>query len=130
RSPVAARTARPPPAFRASGTLEPDRRGGSHSRCSLGDGAYARMRIYRPRGEAEIIRVPCRRRQTRRSRNTDTTGRNREADMALDEAKLNALVGRIVDEFGAIACAPLVLLGDRLGIFRKMAGAGLMDADA
>jgi 2-polyprenyl-3-methyl-5-hydroxy-6-metoxy-1,4-benzoquinol methylase len=57
------------------------------------------------------------------------TGRTEETDMALDEAKLNALVGRIVDEFGAIASAPLVLLGDRLGIFRKMAGAGPMDAD-
>ena len=50
--------------------------------------------------------------------------------MAFDEAKLNALVGRIVEEFGAIANAPLVVLGDRLGIFRKMAGAGPMDVDA
>jgi SAM-dependent methyltransferase len=50
--------------------------------------------------------------------------------MAFDETKLNAMVGKIVDEFGAIATAPLVVLGDRLGIFRKMAGAGPMDADA
>ncbi|MBX3590490.1 MAG: hypothetical protein KF755_06235 [Burkholderiaceae bacterium] len=50
--------------------------------------------------------------------------------MAVDEAKLNALVGRIVEEFGAIANAPLVVLGDRLGLFRKMAGAGPMDAEA
>ncbi|MCL4182924.1 MAG: methyltransferase domain-containing protein [Burkholderiaceae bacterium] len=49
--------------------------------------------------------------------------------MAVDEAKLNDLVGRIVGEFGAIASAPLVVLGDRLGIFRKMAGAGAMSAD-
>lgn len=50
--------------------------------------------------------------------------------MAVDEAKLNALVGRIVEEFGAIANAPLVVLGDRLGLFRKMAGAGPMDVEA
>ncbi len=50
--------------------------------------------------------------------------------MAFDEAKLNALVGRIVGEFGAIASAPLVVLGDRLGLFRKMAGAGPMSSDA
>jgi len=52
------------------------------------------------------------------------------AAMAFDEAKLNALVGRIVEEFGAIANAPLVVLGDRLGLFREMAGAGPMDAEA
>src|SRR5690606_11155525 len=42
------------------------------------------------------------------------TGRPEEANMAFDEAKLNAPVGKIVDEFGAIASAPLVVLGDRL----------------
>jgi hypothetical protein len=37
---------------------------------------------------------------------------------------------RVVGEFGALASAPLVLLGDRLGLFRAMAGAAPMTADA
>ena len=49
--------------------------------------------------------------------------------MTIDEAKLNALLGRIVGEFGAIASAPLVILGDRLGLYKAMAGSGPMTAD-
>ena len=44
--------------------------------------------------------------------------------MKVDEDKLNALMGRMVTEFGAMASAPLVLLGDRLGLYKAMAGAG------
>ncbi len=50
--------------------------------------------------------------------------------MNVDMAKLEALTGRIVGEFGALASAPLVLLGDRLGLYRAMAGAGPTTADA
>jgi SAM-dependent methyltransferase len=46
--------------------------------------------------------------------------------MKVDNDKLNALMGRMVAEFGAMASAPLVLLGDRLGLYKAMAGAGPM----
>ena len=49
--------------------------------------------------------------------------------MKIVEDKLNALMGRMVAEFGAMASAPLVLLGDRLGLYKAMAGAGPMTAD-
>jgi SAM-dependent methyltransferase len=49
--------------------------------------------------------------------------------MQVDEEKLNALMGKMVGEFGAIASAPLVVLGDRLGLYKAMAGAGPMTAD-
>jgi SAM-dependent methyltransferase len=50
--------------------------------------------------------------------------------MEPDPVKLDALVGRIVGEFGAIASAPLVVLGDRLGLYRAMKDAGPTTADA
>jgi SAM-dependent methyltransferase len=49
--------------------------------------------------------------------------------MDVDPVKLDALVGRIVGEFGALASAPLTVLGDRLGLYRAMAGAGPITAD-
>jgi len=49
--------------------------------------------------------------------------------MQVDEGKLNALMGRMVVEFGALASAPLVILGDRLGLYKAMAGAGPMTAE-
>jgi SAM-dependent methyltransferase len=49
--------------------------------------------------------------------------------MQIDEDKLNALMGKVVGEFGALASAPLVILGDRLGLYKAMAGAGPMTAD-
>ncbi|TXL66899.1 methyltransferase domain-containing protein [Zeimonas arvi] len=49
--------------------------------------------------------------------------------MSLDQAKLDSFLGKMVNELGAIASAPLVVLGDRLGLFRSMAGAGPMSID-
>ena len=49
--------------------------------------------------------------------------------MQVDEGKLNALTGRMVAEFGALASAPLVILGDRLGLYKAMAGAGPTTAE-
>jgi SAM-dependent methyltransferase len=49
--------------------------------------------------------------------------------MEIDQAKLDALLGRMVGEFGAIAGAPLVILGDRLGLYKAMAGAGPLTAE-
>jgi len=49
--------------------------------------------------------------------------------MQIDEDKLNALLERMGAEFGALAGAPLVILGDRLGLYKAMAGAGPLTAD-
>jgi SAM-dependent methyltransferase len=45
---------------------------------------------------------------------------------AIDERKLNELLGRAVVDFGAVSIAPLVLIGDRLGLYRALAEAGPM----
>ena len=44
--------------------------------------------------------------------------------MAVDEAKLNELVGSVVSDFGASLSAPLMLIGDDLGLYRALADAG------
>jgi SAM-dependent methyltransferase len=44
--------------------------------------------------------------------------------MAVDEAKLEAFVGQAIVDFGATVGAGLVVIGDRLGLYRAMAGAG------
>lgn len=44
--------------------------------------------------------------------------------MPLDHAKLDQLLGRAVTDFGATFHAGLVAIGDRLGLFKAMAGAG------
>ena len=41
-----------------------------------------------------------------------------------DEEKLNAFIGTIVGELGAATSAVLVRIGDRLGLYKAMAGAG------
>ena len=42
----------------------------------------------------------------------------------IDGAKVEAFVGRVVSDMGAIISAPLMALGDRLGLYKGMAGAG------
>jgi 2-polyprenyl-3-methyl-5-hydroxy-6-metoxy-1,4-benzoquinol methylase len=42
----------------------------------------------------------------------------------LDESKLQAFMNKIVVEAGAINNAPLIVLGDKLGLYKAMAGAG------
>lgn len=44
--------------------------------------------------------------------------------MALDEAKLNELMGRLVGDISAGYGGVMVALGDRLGLYKAMAGAG------
>lgn len=44
--------------------------------------------------------------------------------MPIDEAKLNEFIQRAVGEMAASFSAPLILLGDRLGLYKAMAGAG------
>jgi 2-polyprenyl-3-methyl-5-hydroxy-6-metoxy-1,4-benzoquinol methylase len=42
----------------------------------------------------------------------------------LDEAKLNAFMGKAVGDIGAAMHATLVVVGDKLGLYKAMAGAG------
>ncbi len=44
----------------------------------------------------------------------------------IDEAKLNAFMGRAVGDMGAAMHAVLILLGDRLGLYKAMANSGPM----
>jgi SAM-dependent methyltransferase len=44
--------------------------------------------------------------------------------MVLDEAKLEQFIGKVVGEWGAAMGAMLILVGDRLGLFKAMAGTG------
>jgi 2-polyprenyl-3-methyl-5-hydroxy-6-metoxy-1,4-benzoquinol methylase len=47
---------------------------------------------------------------------------------AYDEAKLNSFMERVVGDMGAAMHAALIVIGDKLGLFRSMAGAGPMTA--
>jgi SAM-dependent methyltransferase len=42
----------------------------------------------------------------------------------IDEEKLNAFIGKVVGDFGAALSASLVYIGQRLGLYKAMAGAG------
>ena len=49
-------------------------------------------------------------------------------ERAVDERRLEELVHRAVDDVGAALNAALVVLGDRLGLYRALAGAGRLTA--
>ncbi len=52
------------------------------------------------------------------------------ASIAVDETRLNEFLGQMVGDLGAAANAPLMLLGDRLGLYREIAASGpLTSAD-
>ena len=44
------------------------------------------------------------------------------ATPTIDQAKLDAFMGQFVNDLGAAATAPLVVLGDKLGLYKAMAG--------
>jgi 2-polyprenyl-3-methyl-5-hydroxy-6-metoxy-1,4-benzoquinol methylase len=48
----------------------------------------------------------------------------------IDEQRLNDFVGRVVGEIGATLNTALVAIGDRLGLYRAMAGAGPLSSHA
>jgi SAM-dependent methyltransferase len=48
----------------------------------------------------------------------------------IDEAKLNELLGRVIGDFGGAAALAMGLIGDRAGLYRAMADAGPLTADA
>jgi SAM-dependent methyltransferase len=50
------------------------------------------------------------------------------ATAPIDADKLNAFMGQVVGELGATVNAGLIVIGDRLGLYRAMAGAGPMTA--
>ena len=49
--------------------------------------------------------------------------------MAVDEQKVEEAVGKVFSELGVAITGPLVVLGDRLGLWRAMAGAGPVTPD-
>lgn len=57
-----------------------------------------------------------------------TPGTSLESAMNIDNAKLDAFMGKMVGEMGAAMNAFLILLGDRLGLYKAMAQAGPMTA--
>jgi hypothetical protein len=50
------------------------------------------------------------------------------AEQPLDEERLMAFVFRAVEEVGATLNAALVVMGDKLGLYRALAGAGELTA--
>ncbi len=48
---------------------------------------------------------------------------------SIDEGQLNALLGRAITDFGATSLAPLVLIGDRLGLYRALAAYGALTSN-
>ncbi|MCG8652059.1 MAG: methyltransferase domain-containing protein [Pirellulales bacterium] len=44
--------------------------------------------------------------------------------MAIDETKLHELLSKMIDDMGAAAVAPLVILGDKLGLYKALAANG------
>jgi SAM-dependent methyltransferase len=51
-----------------------------------------------------------------------------QVQAAFDETKLNAFLGRMLGDMGATLNASLVVVGDKLGLYKAMAEAGPMDA--
>ena len=47
----------------------------------------------------------------------------------IDEAKLEAFMGQAVTDMGAIISAPLFVLGEKLGLYKAMAGAGPLTSE-
>lgn len=49
-------------------------------------------------------------------------------NMAIDEAKLNEFLGKAVGDLGAAMSATLMLIGDRLGLYKELAKDALTPA--
>lgn len=49
--------------------------------------------------------------------------------LAVDETKLNAFMGKALADMGAAMNTSLILIGDRLGLYKAMAGAGPMTSE-
>ena len=44
--------------------------------------------------------------------------------MAIDQARLDEVLGRFVADLGAVFAAPAVVVGDKLGLYKGLAAAG------
>jgi SAM-dependent methyltransferase len=51
-----------------------------------------------------------------------------QPNLKIDESKLNEFMGKAIGEMGAAFNTALILIGDRLGLYKAMAGAGPMTA--
>jgi transcription initiation factor IIE alpha subunit len=49
--------------------------------------------------------------------------------MVVDETKLQEFIGKVVNEWGAAEGALITYVGDRLGLFKAMAGAGELTSE-
>jgi SAM-dependent methyltransferase len=47
-----------------------------------------------------------------------------EPPVTIDEAKLNAFIGRAIDDWGALTSAALIVIGDRLGLYSALDSGG------
>ena len=56
-----------------------------------------------------------------------TTATQQTTERALDPEILDALVGQAVGDFGSVLNAALVVVGDRLGLYRTVSGRGGSD---
>src|SRR5438309_9661759 len=48
--------------------------------------------------------------------------------MAIDQKRLNDFMGKMLNDMGAAATGALVVIGDRLGLYKALADAGPLDA--
>jgi SAM-dependent methyltransferase len=48
---------------------------------------------------------------------------------AIDQAKLDAFVEKVINDWGAMSSAPLVMIGDKLGLYDALAEAGPLASD-
>lgn len=55
-------------------------------------------------------------------------GQRQDQAPAVDEERIGALLGQVVGDLGGALTAPLVLLGDRLGLFTSLASTGRVTA--
>jgi SAM-dependent methyltransferase len=51
------------------------------------------------------------------------------SETGIDEARLEAFMGQAVTDMGAIISAPLMVIGEKLGLYKAMAGAGPLSSD-
>src|SRR5258708_39489191 len=50
--------------------------------------------------------------------------KTKEVMMAINEDKMNQLIGRFLDDFGATFHSAMVVIGDKLGLYKTLAEAG------
>jgi hypothetical protein len=73
-------------------------------------------RLQHPRGSRNVVHP---------ADGLKRAAQRRESDMAIDEAKLNEFLGKAVGDLGAAMSATLMLVGDRLGLYKALAKGAL-----